>query len=248
MKIKYEVYYNILNSQFLKLKKLVDSKQIGIKEWFIPQISEHWPKNNPGRFIFNKDWLRRPGVESILMPNDGIVHEWITSIDEVRIRIGKLNGRTHRLSVSNNRNSFNFKSLDGIIYELNSISKKSEYSYLQYHWWPKHLIVNLFKWFSSVIYKIFNEGIAINIKIIIGEIVQIISIKWPWRRNRLVILLKDNEIIENKIINVIKIKIIIVKSWKKIINSEEGELAFWSEINQVLIFNKRLNKFFIYRV
>jgi len=29
-------------------------------------------------------------------------------------------------------------------------------------------------WFSSLIYKIFNEGIAINIKIIIGEIVQII--------------------------------------------------------------------------
>lgn len=173
----------------MKLKKLVDSKQIGIKEWFIPQISEHWPKNNPGRFIFNRDWFKRPGVESILIPNEGIVHEWITSIEEVRIRIGKLNGRTHRLSVSNNRNSFNFKSLDGIIYELNSISKKSEYSYLQYHWWPKHLIVNLFKWFSSVIYKIFNEGIAINIKIIIGEIVQIISIKWPWRRNRLVILL-----------------------------------------------------------
>lgn len=86
-----------------------------MKEWFIPQISEHWPKNNPGRFIFNKDWFKRPGVESILIPKEGIVHEWITSIEVVRIRIGKLNGRIHRLSVSNSRNSFNFKSLDGII-------------------------------------------------------------------------------------------------------------------------------------
>lgn len=84
-----------------------------------------------------------------------------------------------------------------------------------------------------------------NIKIIIGEIVQIISIKCPWSKNRLVILLKSNIIIENKIIKVIKIKIIIVKSWKKIINSEEGELAFCNEINQVLIFNKR--NIFLYK-
>lgn len=219
-----------------------------MNEWFIPQISEHWPKNKPGRFIDNIDWFNRPGVESILIPSEGIVHEWITSIDEVRIRIGKLNGRMHRLSVSNSRNSFNFRSLVGIIYELNSISIKSEYSYLQYHWWPIHLIVILFWLFSSVIYKIFKEGIAMNIKIIIGEIVQIISIKCPWSKNRLVILLKIRKVIDNKIIKVIKIKIIIVKSWKKIISSEEGELAFCNEINQVLIFNKRIIFFFMNRV
>lgn len=77
------------------------------------------------------------------------------------------------------------------------------------------------------------------IDICIGDIVEIISIKWPWSKYRLVILLKNKKIIENKMIDV-KIKISIVKSWKKIINSEEGELAFCSEINQVLIFNKRL--------
>lgn len=54
----------------------------------MPQISEHWPKYNPGRYINNNDWLRRPGVESILIPNEGTVQEWITSIDVVRIRIG----------------------------------------------------------------------------------------------------------------------------------------------------------------
>lgn len=57
------------------------------------------------------DWFNRPGVESILIPNDGTVHEWITSVDEVRIRIGKLKGKIHRLSVSKSRNSFNFKLL-----------------------------------------------------------------------------------------------------------------------------------------
>lgn len=86
-----------------------------MNEWFIPQISEHCPKNSPGRFINNIDWFSRPGVESILIPSEGIVHEWITSIDEVKIRIGKLNGKTHRLSVSNKRNSFNFRSLVGIM-------------------------------------------------------------------------------------------------------------------------------------
>jgi len=69
---------------------LVDSIAIGIKLWFVPQISEHWPKNNPGRFINNKDWFRRPGIESILIPKAGIAQEWITSIDVVRIRIGYL--------------------------------------------------------------------------------------------------------------------------------------------------------------
>lgn len=80
--------FYILNNQFLKLVKLVDSRQIGMKEWFIPQISEHWPKNRPGRFIKSIDWLSRPGVESILIPKEGTVQEWITSIDDVRIRIG----------------------------------------------------------------------------------------------------------------------------------------------------------------
>lgn len=72
----------------MKCKKLVDSITIGINLWFVPQISEHWPKYSPGRYIYIKDWFNRPGVESILIPKDGTVHEWITSIDVVKIRIG----------------------------------------------------------------------------------------------------------------------------------------------------------------
>jgi len=96
---------------------------------------------------------------------------------------------------------------------------KSEYSYLQYHWWPIDLIVSLLLNNSSVKYKILIEGIAIKIKIIMGVMVQINSIACPWSKNRLtnLLLIKVNRI--NKINNVIKVKIIIVKSWKKIIIS-----------------------------
>lgn len=66
----------------------VDSITIGINLWLIPQISEHWPKYTPGRCINNIDWFNRPGVESILIPREGIVQAWITSSDEVIIRIG----------------------------------------------------------------------------------------------------------------------------------------------------------------
>lgn len=54
----------------------------------MPQISEHWPKKIPGRCIISIDWFNRPGVESILIPKDGTVHEWITSKEVDKIRIG----------------------------------------------------------------------------------------------------------------------------------------------------------------
>lgn len=116
------------NNQFLKFEKLVDSTTMGMNLWLVPQISEHWPKNNPGRFIISIIWFRRPGVESILIPRAGTVQAWITSIDVVKIRMGKLNGRIHRLSTSNSRNSLIFNWSVGIINESNSIFKKSEYS------------------------------------------------------------------------------------------------------------------------
>lgn len=157
---------------------------MGINLWFAPQISEHWPKNNPGRYANNIIWLIRPGVESILIPNDGIVHEWITSVDVVIIRIGILNGIITRLSTSNKRNRFN-DSYVFVIYESNSVSGKSGYSYDQYHWWPIALIVkNVGFHISSIKYKVFNEGNAIIIRIIIGIIVQIISIEWCLSINR----------------------------------------------------------------
>lgn len=134
-------------------------------------------------------WFNRPGVESILIPRAGTVQAWITSIEVVKIRMGKLNGKIHRLSTSNKRNSLIFSWSVGIIKESNSIFKKSEYSYVQYHWWPIVLIESLLLWISSVKYKIFNEGMAIKIRINMGTIVQINSIVWPWSKYRLIILL-----------------------------------------------------------
>lgn len=128
----------------------VDSTTMGINLWFAPQISEHWPKNSPGRYINNPDWFKRPGVESILIPNDGTVHEWITSADVVRIRMLKLYGKTHRLSTSRSRNSLSLRSGVGTIKESNSRFRKSEYSYLQYHWWPIVLMVSFLNGASSV--------------------------------------------------------------------------------------------------
>lgn len=133
--------------------------------------------------------------------------------------MGRLKGKTHRLSTSKRRNSLIIRFDLGIIKESNSMLWKSEYSYLQYHWCPIALRDSLLLWISSVRYKIFNEGIAIKIRINIGKIVQINSIVWPWRRNRLINLffIISNKI--RKIIIVIKMRIIIVKSWKKIIIS-----------------------------
>lgn len=79
------------------------SKTIGINLWFKPQISEHWPKYNPGRLMLIIDWLIRPGIASILIPKLGTVHEWITSSELINKRICDLKGIIILLSTSNNR-------------------------------------------------------------------------------------------------------------------------------------------------
>lgn len=66
---------------------------MGIKEWFIPQISEHWPIKIVEFPIIKLIWLIRPGIESLLIFNLGIVQEWITSLEVVRIWIGRLIGK-----------------------------------------------------------------------------------------------------------------------------------------------------------
>lgn len=101
----------------------VISREIGMNLWFAPQISEHWPKNNPGREANEKDWLRRPGTASILTPNEGSVHEWITSADEIKNFTCELKGITIRLSTSIKRKEFFLISLEGIMNESNSMLK-----------------------------------------------------------------------------------------------------------------------------
>lgn len=52
-----------------------DSRKIGINLWPAPQISEHWPTIILGCLMIIMIWLIRPGVASVLIPRDGIVHE-----------------------------------------------------------------------------------------------------------------------------------------------------------------------------
>jgi hypothetical protein len=91
------------------------SIEIGINLWFAPQISEHCPYTTPGRSIINLSWLRRPGTASTLIPNEGMVHEWRTSMAVISIRTCIFIGIITRLSVSISRNISEVISLDGII-------------------------------------------------------------------------------------------------------------------------------------
>lgn len=96
---------------------------MGINLWFAPQISEHCPKYNPGRFSEKLIWFNRPGTPSTLTPNEGIVHEWITSEDEINIWVLVFIGKITRLSTSSKR-KFELLLLfvELIIYESNSIA------------------------------------------------------------------------------------------------------------------------------
>lgn len=80
--------------------------KIGIKEWFIPQISEHCPTYKPSRFEKRKIWFRRPGRASTFVPIEGIVQEWMTSADVIRERIKTFTGRWSNSLVFNKRKVF----------------------------------------------------------------------------------------------------------------------------------------------
>jgi len=125
-------------------------------------------------------WLRRPGIASALIPNLGIVHEWRTSAAEISVRIWVLKGTIMRLSTSRRRIVmllfvklfiFNIK-------ESNSVFKKSEYSYDQYHWCPIILIVINGLNVSSNRYSNRIDGIPMRIKMNVGVMVQNNSRGW----------------------------------------------------------------------
>lgn len=71
----------------MKSLGLTTSMTIGMKLWFAPQISEHWPYSKPGRKENILSWFKRPGKASTLIPIEGIVQEWITSAADTSKRI-----------------------------------------------------------------------------------------------------------------------------------------------------------------
>ena len=96
------------------------STTIGINLWFAPQISEHCPKYNPGRWMINLSWFRRPGTASAFTPREGTVQEWRTSAEETKTRTCVCAGNTVRLSTSNSRNMPSSSSDEGTMYLSNS--------------------------------------------------------------------------------------------------------------------------------
>jgi len=84
------------------------------------------------------------------------------------------------------------------------------------------------------------EGIPIKISTIAGAQVQNNSRGWDSIISLLIVLLSMEESKLNEIIEVIRIKIVIVWSWKKISCSMRGDEAFWNLINDQEGISKRI--------
>jgi len=78
---------------------------------------------------------------------------------------------------------------------------------------------------SSIKYKFFNEGKAINTNNKDGKIVQIVSISCPSIMNLLNLLINNKDNTRYNVRTVIVINTIIVWSWKNIMCSIKGEEA-----------------------
>lgn len=79
--------------------------EIGMNLCFAPQISEHCPNNTPLCCERKNNWFIRPGTASALTPREGKVHEWITSVEEIKTRIFSLKGKNRKLLVESRRKS-----------------------------------------------------------------------------------------------------------------------------------------------
>lgn len=185
----------------------------------MPQISLHWPLKIPGRLIIIIIWEIRPGIASILIPKDGIVHEWITSSEETKIRIKHLIGKIKWLKVSIKRK---------FILSLFKIESKFKLinSYLQYHWCPLIFNEKSFSLNSSHIYKFLILGNPIKIKNTIGIDNHKSSSLWlsgKFKEKFFNIFRNKNIKIKEEINIIIKI---IVKSLKNIKNSIIGLFLF----------------------
>ena len=108
-------YSRLAKIHILKSSSLINSKQIGMLECWLPQISEHCPYKTPGTEEIKFTWFTRPGTASAFTPREGIVQECNTSALVISTRTLLLIGATMRLSVSNWRNMPTSKSDSGSI-------------------------------------------------------------------------------------------------------------------------------------
>jgi len=89
-----------------------------MKEWFVPQISEHCPMNKPIRLEDMKIWFNRPGIASTFRPIEGIAQEWITSADVINNRAVVFTGMITISLVFRSRNIFEFSIKFSVSVEL----------------------------------------------------------------------------------------------------------------------------------
>jgi hypothetical protein len=82
---------------------VVDLIKIGMKEWLVPQISEHCPEKRPSRLDEMNVWFKRPGRASTFTPIEGTAHEWITSMDDTSTRIDERAGMFKKSLVFSSR-------------------------------------------------------------------------------------------------------------------------------------------------
>jgi len=113
----------------------------------------------------------RPGMASIFYPDDGIVHEWITSFDVINIRVIKFWGIIKWVE-----DEIKCDFLELVIIEFIFSLIMFMYSYIQYHWIPVTLMLITGLRFSSIKYSVFIDGMAMKINMRVGKVVQNISI------------------------------------------------------------------------
>jgi len=82
---------------------------------------------------------------------------------------------------------------------------------------------------SSIKYKFFREGKAMNTNSKDGKMVQMVSISCPSIINLLNLLTTSKDKTKYKVRTVIVIRTIMVWSWKNVICSMKGEEASWKD-------------------
>lgn len=163
----------------------------------------------------------RPGVASTFSPNDGIVQECSTSLEVTIIRMGLMLGRTKLLDTLIRR-----VFIELFMTEVALLFIRLEYSYVQCHWYPMVFTVTKGAINSSIMYRVFIDGSAINTKRKAGREVQNSSVSCDSNKYRFISFDASDMLIIMSVIVVMDAIRIIVWSWKKQRCSIKGEFLF----------------------
>src|SRR5262245_32049631 len=77
-----------------------------MKAWSVPHDSEHCPKYSPSWVALNQVAVTRPGTASTFDPNEGMVQEWMTSVEVTSTCTTLLTGTRISLSTARLRGTW----------------------------------------------------------------------------------------------------------------------------------------------